>query len=155
MQHIFPQLPVLSVKMHLTFLTCNIIISALFTPEARSPCLSLSCMLGETYRRSFPHIPKHGGEISGRESITRCFKTRPTGIQTGGARHGGRWQRQKYVFACFGEFISSLLWAFLLRMSRAGDSCDWLIAKKSPSLRYAHLQDFFNTAVERVRKTRR
>ena len=28
----------------------------------------------------FPHIPKNGGEISGSESITRCFMTRPTGI---------------------------------------------------------------------------
>ena len=37
MQGIFPQVSVLSVKMHLTFLTCNIIISALFTPEERSP----------------------------------------------------------------------------------------------------------------------
>jgi len=27
-----------------------------------------ACMLGETYRRSFPHIPKNGGEMSGRES---------------------------------------------------------------------------------------
>ena len=38
-------------------------------------------------------------------------------------------------------------------MSRAGDSCDWLIPKKSPSLRYAHLQDFFNAAVETGRKS--
>ena len=44
MQGISPQVSVLSVKMHLTFLTCNIIISALFTPEERSP-LSL-CVRG-------------------------------------------------------------------------------------------------------------
>ena len=51
----------------------------------------------------------------------------------------------------FSPVLGSLLRAFLLRMSRAGDSCDWFIAKKSPSLRYAHLQDFFNAAVEPVR----
>ena len=72
-----------------------------------------------------------------------------TGIQTGGARHGGRWQRQwgKLVgFRLFGEFISSVFrlngqlasidsifsqhgcsMNALLCMSGAGHSCGWLL----------------------------
>ena len=39
----------------------------------------------------------------------------------GGGRDSGS------CFCLFGEFISSLLRAFWLRMSGAGDSCDWLL----------------------------
>ena len=35
-------------------------------------------------------------------------------------------------FRLFGEFTSSLLRAFLLRMSGVGDSCDWLLVAKNP-----------------------
>ena len=73
-----------------------------------------ACMLREPDRSSFPHMPKNGGENnrSGRESPGAFSPCSPTGIQTGGARHGGRWQRQwvKLVgFRLFGEFISSVL----------------------------------------------
>ena len=61
--------------------------------------------------------------------------------------------RDRGMFSPVLGSLYPVYFAFWLRMSRAGDSCDWLIAKKSPSLRYAHLQDFFNAAVETGRNS--
>ena len=51
-------------------------------------------------------------------------------------------------FRLFGEFISSLLWAFLLCMSGAGDSCDWLLVAllaKNPQASDTHTSKIFLT----------
>ena len=73
----------------------------------------------------------------------------PTGIQTGGAEPGMEGGGRDVGFCLFGEFISSLLRAFLLSMSGAGDSCDWLLVAllaKNPKTSDTPTY-FFNAAV--------